>query len=128
MMKRRGFLKGLFGAALVPIVGKDRDGISLMSIPHPHLNEQNIENACADMSSGFGLSPVRAEGAAVPFDLLPSKRWVSHQALENGMWDRVNKVYLAERDDMVLLEFPACDCDDGPHGTACSNRNVLRRM
>ena len=21
----------------------------------------------------------------------------------------------------------ACDCDDGPHGTWCSNRNVLRR-
>ena len=21
----------------------------------------------------------------------------------------------------------ACDCEDGPHGSACSNRNVLRR-
>lgn len=67
MMRRRGFLKGLFGAALVPIVGKG-DGVSLMSIPHPHLNERNIENACADMSNGFGLAPLKREGDIVAYD------------------------------------------------------------
>ena len=109
MMKRRGFLKGLFGAALVPIVGKG-DGVSLMSIPHPHLP---AGNACVeDMASnvGFGLAPVRAEGAVVPFDPLPDRSFSGTYQMDHP------------------IISPRCDCEDGPHGTACSNRNVLRRM
>jgi hypothetical protein len=101
MMKRRGFLKMIGASALVPVVGKAalnertleavcedlrNDGVSLQSIAHPY-----IGNECAeDMVCGFGLAPVKAEGAQADYDV--------------------------------------CDCDDGPHGTACSNRNVLRRM
>ena len=81
-MKRRGFLKMIGASALVPVVGKG-DGVELTSIAHPY-----VGNECAeDMVCGFGLAPVKAEGA---------------------------KAY---------YEF--CDCDDGPHGSACSNRNVL---
>ncbi len=102
-MRRRGFLKGLFGAALVPIVGKDRDGISLMSIPHPPAGNACVEDMASNV--GFGLCPVKREGGTYDLDPLPSKRWVSHQSIENGVWDNVNKRYLAQRDDMVLLEY-----------------------
>ncbi len=101
-MRRRGFLKTLLGAALVPIVGK--------AVP-TKLKVHGINaagNACVEeMASnvGFGLCPVKAEGSIADYDLLPSKRWVSHQAIENGVWDNVNKRYLAQRDDMVLLEY-----------------------
>ena len=122
-MRRRGFLKGLFGAATVAAVGKG-DGVELTSIAHPY-----VGNECAeDMVCGFGLAPVRREGSTLEYEheVLRSKRWVSHQALENEVWEVTDKRVLAVRDDMVLIEYPACDCDDGPHGTACSNRNVLR--
>ena len=91
-MRRRGFLKGLFGAALVPIVGKG-DGVSLMSIPHPPAGNACVEEMASNV--GFGLAPVRPEGATVPFDPMPSKRWVSHQSLENEVWEVTDKRVLA---------------------------------
>ena len=96
-MRRRGFLKTLLGAALVPIVGK------AATRPKPYVHSCDP----GDLQAGFGLAPVKPEGTAALFDPLPSKRWVSHQAIENGVWDRVNKRYLAERDDMVLVEYDA---------------------
>ncbi len=96
-MKRRGFLKGLFGAALVPIVGK------AATRPKPYVHSCDP----GDLQAGFGLAPLKREGSVVGFDPMPSKRWVTRQALEDGPWPRFNPVALAEREDMILVEYDA---------------------
>ena len=136
-MRRRGFLKGLFGAATVAVVGKG-DGVSLTSIPHPHLNESNLEEVCRQLRDCDAMVQKPIISAPRPKHL----RWVSHQALEEGKWDAVIGRRLDSVGDMWLVEYDdgevmtskdgttwthsTCDCDDGPHGTACSNRNVLK--
>ena len=70
-MKRRGFLKGLFGAALVPVVGKG-DGVSLMSIPHPPAGNACVEEMVSDV--GFGLAPVKREGGIAHVDFIKQLR------------------------------------------------------
>jgi hypothetical protein len=59
-MKRRGFLKRLAGVATAAVVSErviPDDGVSLYSAAHPVSTE------------GFGLAPIKAEGATIPYDL-----------------------------------------------------------
>lgn len=72
-MKRRGFLKFLGGAAVVPVVAP-----VLSKFPQQLLEEESI--------SGFGLAQIKVEGSKVVFDSSFSKslwpglaKWYEHE-------------------------------------------------
>ena len=68
-MQRRGFLKRLLGAATAVVVSEKLipdDGVALSSIKHPVLLHDAAHH---ELSGGFGLASVKAEGATIPYDL-----------------------------------------------------------
>jgi len=65
-MDRRKFLKGVSGAAVAAVIPiSDSDGVSLRSMAHPILIHDAAHH---DMTRGFGLAPIKAEGAKVAYD------------------------------------------------------------
>jgi hypothetical protein len=68
-MKRRGFLKRLAGVATAAVVSEKLipdDGVALGSMKHPALLHDAAHH---DLTEGFGLAPLKAEGATIPYDL-----------------------------------------------------------
>lgn len=66
-MKRRGFIKRLFGVATAAVVSEKiipDNGVSLFSARHP-LHDA----AHHDLAGGFGLAQAKPEGATIPYDL-----------------------------------------------------------
>lgn len=60
-MRRRQFILGAVAAAVSAALPAS-DGVALNSMAHPVLTEDMIE-------SGFGLAPLKVEGASIAYDL-----------------------------------------------------------
>ena len=66
-MKRRGFIKRLFGVATAAVVSEKLipdDGVSLFSAKHPTL----LHDAAHHDLTGFGLAQAKAEGSVMLYD------------------------------------------------------------
>jgi len=69
-MLRRKFLKLLGGAAVVPLIPRTTSAPRLLHDAAHH-----------DLTEGFGLAPIKAEGSKVAFDPMPGQ-WLSEASLE----------------------------------------------
>ncbi len=114
-------MKLLGGAALAPVVGK------------ASLNERTLEDVCEDLrGDGIALNCISHPYKPGAFINVRSD---PRDQIKSILYDGVKRVFAVEyekapplfSDDGVTWTMPLCDCTDGPHGTACSNRNVLRR-